>query len=62
MLLDEIIGLLGDEKASLTEALLKTKILMRQIGKKELAEWVNNELNGYPDNSELPHIGFYPVR
>jgi hypothetical protein len=54
MLLDEIIGLLGDEKASLTEALLKTKILLRQIGKKELAEWVNNELNGYPDNSELP--------
>ena len=54
MLLDDIIGLLGDEKASLTEALLKTKILLHQIGKRELADWVNHELNGYPDGTAIP--------
>jgi hypothetical protein len=30
MLLDEIITLLGSEQASLTDALLKTKILLHQ--------------------------------
>jgi hypothetical protein len=54
MLLDEIIAGLGDEKSSLTDALLKTKILLHQIGKKELVGWVNNELNGYPESSDLP--------
>ncbi len=54
MLLDEIITVLGNEQASLTDALLKTKILLHQIGKKELIEWVNNELNGYPDEAEIP--------
>ena len=45
MLLDEIIEILSQEKASLTDALLKTKILLHQIGKKELVEWVNNVHN-----------------
>jgi hypothetical protein len=54
MLLDEIIALLSSEQTSLTDALLKTKVLLHQIGKKELAEWVNNELNGYPDDADLP--------
>jgi hypothetical protein len=54
MLLDEIIELLGDEKSGLTDALLKTKILLHQIGKKELVGWVNNELNGYPQDADLP--------
>lgn len=60
MLLDEIIALLGDQNARLSDALLKTKILLHQIGKKELAEWVNHELNGYPPpcHSDLsqPHV------
>lgn len=54
MLLDEIITLLGDQNARLSDALLKTKILLHQIGKKELAEWVNHELNGYPETAALP--------
>ena len=58
MLLDEIIARLGDEKSSLTDALLKTKILLHQIGKKELVGWVNNELNGYPDVAALPKYRF----
>ncbi len=54
MLLDEIIGMLGDPKTSLSDALLKTKILLHQIGKKELADWVNSELNGYSETAPLP--------
>jgi AbiTii len=53
-LLDEIIDLLADENASLNSALLKTKVLMHTIGHAELAEWVNDELNGYPKDKPLP--------
>jgi AbiTii len=60
MLLDEIIGLLGDEQASLTGALLKTKILLHQIGKKELVEWVNSELNGYSEGADVPPYRIVP--
>jgi hypothetical protein len=54
MLIDEIIELLSNEQSSLSEALLKTKVLLHTIGKKELSEWVNHELNGYPDDVEIP--------
>jgi hypothetical protein len=53
-LLDEIVDLLSDKKGSLTDALLKTKVLMHRIGHKELAEWVNDELNGYPKDRRVP--------
>jgi hypothetical protein len=62
MLLDEIIHLLSDEQSSLTAALLKTKILLHQIGKKELADWLNNELNGYPDEATVPEYRKLPSR
>lgn len=52
--LAEIIGLLSDQHGSLTDALLKTKVVMHRIGHKELAEWVNDELNGYPHDKEVP--------
>lgn len=51
MLLDEIIGTLSDEKGTLNSALLKTKVLLHSIGKKDLATWVTNELKGYPDDN-----------
>lgn len=54
MLLDEIITTLSDEKGSLTSALLKTKVLLHSIGKKELASWVTHELKGYPDEDSIP--------
>ncbi len=53
-LLDEIVELLSDKNGSLTDALLKTKVLMHRIGHKELAEWVNDELNGYPNDKAVP--------
>lgn len=54
MLLDEIVAILSDEKGSLNAALLKTKVLLHSIGKKDLATWVSNELKGYPDDKNLP--------
>jgi hypothetical protein len=54
MLIDDIILLLSNEQSSLTEALLKTKVLLHQLGKKELTGWINNELNGYPEEDDVP--------
>ena len=54
MLLDDIIAILSDSKGSLTDALLKTKILLRQLGHKELVSWVNSELTGYAKGDEIP--------
>jgi len=51
MLLDEIIAILSDEKGTLNSALLKTKVLMHSLGKKDLTTWVTNELKGYPDEN-----------
>jgi len=45
-LLNEIIDALSSQESSLTGALLKTKVLLHHIGRKELVEWVNHELNG----------------
>lgn len=54
MLLDDIISILSDSKGSLTDALLKTKVLLYQLGKKDLVTWVNAELTGYPEGAEVP--------
>jgi hypothetical protein len=61
MLLNEIIDLLSDERSSLTAALLKTKVLLHQMGKKELADWINHELNGYPGKAMLPEYRKLPA-
>ena len=53
-LIDELIELLSDEASSLTAALLKTKVLLHKLGHKELADWVNSELNGYADQAAVP--------
>ena len=54
MLIDEIIQLLSSDQGSITEAPLKTKILLHQIGHRELTERVNNELNGYEKGESGP--------
>jgi AbiTii len=53
-LLKDIVTLLSEKDGSLTDALLKTKVLMHRIGHKELAGWVNDELSGYPSDSLVP--------
>jgi hypothetical protein len=54
MLLDDIIAILSDSNGSLTDALLKTKVLLHQIGKKDLVPWVTHELGGYPSFDNFP--------
>lgn len=54
MLLDDLITALSDESESLSGILLKTKVFLHQIGKKELAEWVKHEMNGYPTDATVP--------
>jgi hypothetical protein len=51
MLLNDIIDILSSTSGSLTDALLKTKVLLHKIGRKDLVTWVNNELKGYPDDN-----------
>ncbi len=53
-LLNELIETLSSEKPSLTDALMKTKVLLHKVGRKDLAEWVNLELNGDPQDAVLP--------
>lgn len=53
-LLDEIIADLSSDKPNLTNAFLKTKVLLHRLGKKDLIEWVNNEVNGYSEAAQLP--------
>jgi hypothetical protein len=61
-LLNEIVDLLSDQKGSLTDALLKTKVVLHKIGHKELVEWVNDELNGYPQGKSVPTYRVIPAR
>lgn len=61
-LLDEIIDSLSSESSSLTDALLKTKVLLHKIGHQELTQWVNHELNGYPDASVVPSYRVLPAQ
>jgi len=61
-LINEIIETLSSQDASLTDALLKTKVLLHKIGHQELTQWVNHELNGYSDADSLPAYRILPVQ
>ena len=54
-LVDELIEQLSGEAPSLTDALLKTKVLLHKIGQKDLSGWVNSELTGYEGDAQLPN-------
>ncbi|KVZ09032.1 hypothetical protein WL80_01295 [Burkholderia ubonensis] len=53
-LFDEILTLLSDEQGSLTNALLKTRLLMHRIGHKDIDVWLSAELNGYGKTGNIP--------
>ncbi|MFM0648087.1 hypothetical protein PQR14_27530 [Paraburkholderia bryophila] len=61
-LLNEIIDLLSDKSGSLTDAMLKTKVLLHRIGHKELAQWVSEELNGYGQGKSVPSYRVIGIR
>lgn len=60
-IVDETIELLSSSNGILTDALIKTKVLLHKIGHKELVIWVNKELNGYNKNDELPSYRIIPA-
>lgn len=53
-LIDELVDSLSGESPKLTEALMKTKVLLYRLGRKDLVEWVTHELNGYPVDVQVP--------
>lgn len=42
------------EDGSLTEAMLKTKVLLHRIGQPDLVSWVDSELTGYSVDASVP--------
>ncbi len=62
MLLDDIITKLSDESQSLSDVLLKTKVLLADLDQPDLMKWVNRELNGYGETDELPEYRIVPAQ
>ena len=60
-LISEIIDILSSGEPNLTNALIKTKVLLHRLGQKDLIEWVNSELNGYKDDDDLPPYRILPA-
>ena len=53
-MLDDIRSDLITESASVSNTLRKAKILASELGLPEFREWVDSELNGYPEDAKLP--------
>lgn len=60
-LIGEIIEILSSDTGKLSDALIKTKVLLHKIGHKELVPWVNNELTGYPNRDSVPEYRVLPA-
>jgi hypothetical protein len=54
MVLDEIIALAADDKTRLTVLLRQCLVLAHLLKNERLKAWVQHELNGYQDESDLP--------
>ncbi len=52
-IIDDLIDELTDKTVSLTDILIKTKVLAYKLKNQELKIWLDNELNGYP-SGKLP--------
>ena len=46
-MLNELIQTLSEANPKLIDCLTKTKVLLYKIGRKDLVDWVSNEINGY---------------
>ena len=55
----ELIKDLARNKIDLESALKQLKLLLIDLNKKELVNWVDYELQGYPDDVELPTYRLY---
>ncbi|MGE8430262.1 MAG: hypothetical protein ACN6O7_20450 [Sphingobacterium sp.] len=54
-LLESIINDLVVTKVSLSDPLLKTKVLASRIRNQQLLDWVNSEVNGYGEEDSVPN-------
>ena len=59
-IIDDIINSLTDKSNTLTDILIKTKILAFKLKNQELQNWIDSELNGYEPNAELPKYRIIP--
>ena len=53
-LIEKIIDDVATESTSLNSVLLKTKVLASKLESTEVKTWVDKEINGYKDGSEVP--------
>lgn len=60
--IDDIISDLTGCAEGITNALLKTKVLLFSLEAKDPVTWVNYELNGYPDTQFLPDYRILQAR
>ena len=60
--LQEIITILSSSDEGTTNALLKTKVFLYSIGKKELSSWIDHEINGYPSEKDVPEYRIVNTR
>ncbi|MGV3599323.1 MAG: hypothetical protein ACO1PI_15785 [Bacteroidota bacterium] len=61
-IIKELIDELSQSKTSLTEILMRTKVLAHKLKNEEMKEWVNNELDGYPPLADLPEYRLITCR
>lgn len=50
--------LILDSSTSISDILRRAKVLASQLKNQEFKNWVHNELNGYPEGSDLPDYRF----
>ena len=60
-LIDDLIEGLTDKSSTLTDILIKTKVLAFKLKNQELTSWIDSELNGYP-SGQLPHYRILPCQ
>lgn len=60
-LIEQIIHSLIDDSQPINTALLKTKFLASRLENEELLTWVNNELEGYQHNDNVPDYRISPA-
>ena len=54
-----IIKELASRQVDISTVLLRTKVLLNDIGDQSLIDWINCELSGYPESRELPDYRVY---
>lgn len=53
-LIDEAIELVGNAEAPLSSAFIKAQIIAHKLQNRDFAQWVRNELQGYPEKDSVP--------